>query len=335
MTIRVGCIGGGLAVFDLHVPALRQLEDVDISRIATSSPASAKAASTRLAEVGFASAIPCSAGELLDASDVDVVLVAVPIAATAELVRGSLAAGKPVLAEKPVAETSAEGTELLRMAQSTEVPMLAGENFRLQPDFRRVRELVDDGAIGDARLYFLNDLHFTGADGKYAQTPWRIKGQHAGGYLIDGGTHIVAGMREMVGRDIRSVHALASTVREYLGGQSDTLLLNIEFAGGFVGHLALGYGVFDFESRHPKVYGTRGTLALMPDGIVRVDESGQEVLAARSQIQGFVEEWRMLLDAVESKRPEAVWRLTEESILDLRLLELGMQSAAMRRAVEF
>jgi predicted dehydrogenase len=334
--VRLGVIGAGLAFHDLHLPALTKVADrIEIVAVATQSVESAE----RAAEAVAASGLPrpravAGSDELLTLSDVEAVLVAVPISLTATVVGKALAAGKHVLSEKPLADSLEAGVALIEQSRAKDLVLAVGENFRYQPDFEFARREIELGRIGIPVLYYLNDLHFTGPDAKYASTEWRKAGHHAGGYLLDGGTHIVAGMRSMVGSAIVEVTGLATAAHpEYLSNQPDTLLLNLRFSDGRIGHLALGYGVFDHESRHPKIYGTHGTLTMLRDRIEVWDENGARVLRERSGNQGFEAEWDDFVGAVRGEHRLRVD--PRESLIDAAVISAGLRSWDARGPVDF
>lgn len=330
---KIGLIGGGLAVRDLHLPALSQLGVLaDVVYVATSTPESSVRAAEDLRNLGAENVKPRSVDMILEDPEVTHVLIAVPIKCTAKLVRDAIAAGKHILAEKPISEDREDAISLLGEAKDAGVKLLAGENFRFQSTYSTVRDLVAEGLIGDVKIVFWNDLHFTPHNGKYAATEWRITGEHIGGYLIDGGTHIVAGLRQLREVPIESVHALSTSVQSYLSSQADTLLINFRYSDGVIGHLALGYGVYDPDARHPKVLGTEGTLVLRPDGVYLVNSAGENKVGERDTDQGFLAEWKLFLDG-DPNSLESVHRYTKESADDLAFISAALVSAGSGREI--
>lgn len=335
---NIGIIGPGIAFQQLHLPQITTREDVAIRWLAGTDLGRTSEAADAVAGAGLERPeIGTDFKGLLSEQPVDAVLVAVPIARTAEIVEAALESGTHVFAEKPLAVTSAGCRRLIEIASANSQVLFVGENFRYQKKFHEFRHLVDSGVIGFPKLYFLNDLHFTPSDGTYARTSWRQSGDHQGGYLIDGGTHIVAGLRSMVGRAVQEVHAVAAAVHpEYLSNQWDAVLINIVFSDGFVGHVALGYGVFDQESRTPKIYGTKGTLALTSSGIELWNEDGSQALSEiNKKDTGFPEEWRLFLDAVagDTNARLIVHQDALESVSDLAVLEAALTSVRTGQVV--
>ena len=272
--------------------------------------------------------------DVLEDPEIDAVLIAVPIEISPSLVRAAIAAGKHVLAEKPLADSASEAVALWTAAQDRGVVLVVAENYRFQPDWDIARGIISEGRIGTPLMCIFNDLHCMPPDGKYTLTAWRRAGTHHGGYLVDGGTHMVAAMRQLIGRRLETVHGLQTAFHpEYLAAQNDTLLLNLRFAGNFVAQLALGYGAFDAEARHPKIYGTDGTVAIMDDAIEVWSRTGTEQVAARTGQPGFDGEWESFLTAI---RDGADWEpLVRESIIDLAVITAGIQSANLGRVVAF
>lgn len=324
--INLGVIGAGTAFWNLHFPVLKSRDDIEISTVFSRSLSRANEACEKIRGEGGGN--PKASEDLFDVSGLDAVLITVPIGHNEEYCARYLELGLHVFCEKPIAETVEGAKKLLSCAIDRNVSVLAGENFRLQPRFAEVARLVQTGIIGEPRLYFLNDLHFTAADGIYAKTSWRVTGEHKGGYLIDGGSHIVAGMREMLGRRaVKSVSAVSTETQSYLSAQSDTLLINLLFEDGLVGHLALGYGVFDHEARTPKVYGRNGTLSLEKDGIYLVNGDGHKKVENIPNTTGFSEEWSIFCSSILESDYSTCYELTQESIEDLRIIQCAIRAA--------
>jgi predicted dehydrogenase len=105
--------GGGKAA-RFHLDAMALIEGVELCGVCTPSGDSAR----RLAE-GHPGAIHTDEPRMLLETSPDAALVAVPAAASPELIRDLLSAGVPVLAEKPAAPSSAEVDDLAELASRT------------------------------------------------------------------------------------------------------------------------------------------------------------------------------------------------------------------------
>jgi len=334
--LRLGVIGAGLAVRTIHLPVLTEIRDrVEVVSVVSRSRDSAELAADLFREAGHDRASVAPHVDALLAAGPDAVLVAVPIHLAAGLVARALRAGKHVLAEKPLAETAEEAMALVRAAGERGLVLAVGENQRFRPDFRSVRRFVEGGTIGALRLFFLSDLHHVDPENAHAATAWRRAGEHAGGYLVDNGVHVMARVREMVPRPVMRLTAEMTAVHpEYLGGQPDTLLVNLSYGGGVIGHVALGYGCHEkLDARRPRLHGDKGTIALLSETIELWDSGGVRVLAERDRRPGYREEWDHFLGCIsgtESGRP-----LATESVVDLALVTGAIASARQGRPLDF
>jgi predicted dehydrogenase len=146
--------------------------------------------------------------------------------------RLALAAGRHVLVEKPIARTLEEADAMIAAAAQAGRVLMVAEQFHFMPAFRRVKALLDGGALGELR-----EVHLT-ARGLHRRQGWRLAaGSSGGGALIDGGIHYVHNLRWW-GGPVRRVFALRppQTVPSMEG--EDAVCLLAELAGGAVGFLA-------------------------------------------------------------------------------------------------
>jgi predicted dehydrogenase len=332
--IRLGVVGTGLVFRHCHWPVLREVTDrFDVVALCNRTAAKAEAMA---AEMGTSPSLYADYGKLLARDDVEAVLVAVPIALTAEVVHAALSQDKHVFQEKPIAVRVSEGKSAIKLAGEHRVVLFVGENFRYRPEFGQVYRLVQEGAIGRPLLYRLNDLHYRYPDGLWSQALWRQQGEHDGGYLIDGGVHIVAGMCEMVRSRVKLVHGLtASFDPDLSGGQDDTLLLHLVFNNGMVGQVALGYATVDHDARRPKVYGDRGTLVLDPARkrieLWPVGKEAETQTFSTETADDFRAEWLDFYSAVAEGKP--LHGTSEDALMDLRIIDAGRRSAVTGQTV--
>lgn len=89
--------------------------------------------------------------ELLHSDEVDAVYIATPHSHHGEYVRAALLAGKPVLCEKPLVTTQAEGQALVALARSRGVFLMEALWTRFLPAYDLAARLLQAGAIGELR----------------------------------------------------------------------------------------------------------------------------------------------------------------------------------------
>src|SRR3954467_14465278 len=147
--IRVGIIGanpdrGGAA--QAHIPALTSLsDDFEITALSTSRRESADAASERF---GVPAAFD-NHQELVGSADVDVVAVTVKVPYHLELATAALDAGKAVYCEWPLGNGLNEAETLAALAKKHGVLAVAGLQARFAPAVAYVRDLVEQGYVGE------------------------------------------------------------------------------------------------------------------------------------------------------------------------------------------
>ena len=120
---------------------------------------------------------------------VDVVHLATPNHLHYDEVRATLAAGKHVVCEKPLAMTSTQTTELLALAEASGLVHAVNFNQRFYPQNLNTREVVGQGDLGDVRLItggYMQDWLLYDTDWS-----WRLEREQGGDLRVVGdiGSH--------------------------------------------------------------------------------------------------------------------------------------------------
>jgi predicted dehydrogenase len=140
-------------------------------------------------------------------------------------------AGLPILLEKPVAPTLAEGERLL---QNRNARILVGHHRAHSPIMASAREVVDSGVLGRV-VAVMGSAMFLKPDQYFADAPWRK--QPGAGPILLNMIHEVHNLRMLCG-EIVGVQAIASNaVRGF--AVEDTVAINLQFAGGALGSFLL------------------------------------------------------------------------------------------------
>jgi predicted dehydrogenase len=142
-----------------------------------------------------------------------------------------IAAGVPVLLEKPVGVCLDEVHELVRASERSGISVLVGHHRRHNPLIARARELLASGALG--RLTTVTALWQVQKPDSYFDTPWR---REAGaGMLLTNLIHDLDLLRHLCG-EVRQVQAFTNNgVRGFANEDSAAVLL--QFANGALGSL--------------------------------------------------------------------------------------------------
>lgn len=132
-----------------------------------------------------------SADALIHDPEVNAIYIATPPNAHLELTRLAAAAGKPVYVEKPMARTHAECLEMIDFCEKAGVPLFVAYYRRSLPHFIKIKELLDQGEIGEIRTVHINLKQEVEADLiTKLENNWRVNPEIAGGgYFFDLASH--------------------------------------------------------------------------------------------------------------------------------------------------
>jgi myo-inositol 2-dehydrogenase / D-chiro-inositol 1-dehydrogenase len=141
--VRIALVGLGEIAIRAHLPALLRERRAELAAVVEVDPTRLASASALVPDVRATASFE----DILDDPTVDAVVLATPAWVTPGLIRAALAAGKYVLAEKPLAPTLAEQIEL-RELPGTRDRLQIGLTYRHHPAVDRLRELVAANALG-------------------------------------------------------------------------------------------------------------------------------------------------------------------------------------------
>lgn len=267
--VRIAVAGAGLI-------GLRHIEEIQKSRgarLASIVDVAPKAAETAR---GAGVALHASLAELFASDRPDGIILATPNAMHADQGLECIAAGVPVLIEKPVAHTLAEGVRLCEAAERAGAKVLVGHHRRHSPILHKAVEIVRSGVLGSlvgvigSAVFYKPD-----ADGYYdGPNAWRRR--PGGGPILLNMIHEIGNLRAMVG-EIVAVQAFASNaIRGF--EVEDTVAINLRFTNGALGTFLLSDTAaspksWEQTSRENKAYasydedaytiiGTRGSLGV-------------------------------------------------------------------------
>lgn len=145
-SVRWGILAtGGIAA--AFTADLVDLPDAEVVAVASRSEASAKAFAERF---GIERAYG-EWGALAEDADIDVVYVATPHSAHRAAAGLCLSAGRNVLCEKAFTLNAREAEELVALAKERGAFLMEAMWMYCNPLIRRLKALVDDGAIGEVR----------------------------------------------------------------------------------------------------------------------------------------------------------------------------------------
>ena len=185
-----------------HSEALHRL-DIDVAGILGSSPEKSRRAAENL---GIATGYE-TYDDLLADPDVDVVHVTTPNYLHYDQAKAALNAGKHVLCEKPLAITSEQTGELVRLAEETGLVAGVNYNLRFYPLNVEARDIVERGDLGQVHSVagsYVQDWLLYPTDYN-----WRVLPEKAGKLraIADIGTHWLDLVQVVTGLKVISVFA--------------------------------------------------------------------------------------------------------------------------------
>ena len=146
---RVALVGAGF-IARAHVEALRRTPGVQLAAVIDPLESAASALAAAAGAPAGVQVFP-SVAAALTAGALDCAHVLVPPDRHAEVATPLLAAGKPVLLEKPLAATGATAQGLVAAAEGTGATLGVNQNFVHHPAFVRLRAWVAQGVLGPPR----------------------------------------------------------------------------------------------------------------------------------------------------------------------------------------
>ncbi|MGF1924823.1 MAG: Gfo/Idh/MocA family protein, partial [Bacteroidia bacterium] len=202
------------------------------------------------------------ADQLINDPDINAVYVATPPLQHEAYTIAALAAGKDVYVEKPMAIDALSAQRMVDAATKYNSKLSIAHYRRAQPLFSKVKELLDENAIGDIRLVQLKMLQAINPS-LVAQTAsnWRMDPAVSGGGLFhDLAPHQLDLMTYYFG-PIRKVQGFATRQQEQTV-VDDLVVGDILFESGVVFNGAWCFSVSpDEQADFCEIYGSKGKIS--------------------------------------------------------------------------
>ena len=268
MTVRVGLIGAGIMGAD-HARIIAG--DIPGARLQVVCDASTERAAAVAAECGADST--SDPQSVIARADVDAVLIASPDDTHVPLTLEAIAAGKPVLCEKPLAPTSAEGMRVI------EAEVAAGRRLvhigfmrRFDPPYVEMRAAASGGTLG--RPVMMHNFH------RNVSTPgsW-FTGDMA---ITNSAVHEFDAARFVLGTEYRAISVFEPKTH---GAGLPPVLIVLETEAG---------QIVDIEVNIDAAYGydVRGELVLERGSVFLNSAPATRTFADLSASETFAADWR-------------------------------------------
>jgi predicted dehydrogenase len=164
--------------------------------------------------------------DVLSNDEVDAVVVATPVASHFDLASRALRFGKHVFVEKPLAASSDEAAELIRLSRKTGRVLMPGHTFLYSPPVVFIRELIESGTLGE--LYFVSTSRVNlGLHQPDVSVAWDL------------GPHDFSILRYWLGESPTTVSAISRAC--VIPGTPDVAFINLSYPSGTIAHIELAW----------------------------------------------------------------------------------------------
>jgi UDP-N-acetyl-2-amino-2-deoxyglucuronate dehydrogenase len=263
MPRHVGLIGGG-NISETHARAALAIPGVAISAIYGTNMQNVE----RLAR-DYGGKAFTDYNAFLAHRPMDLVMIGSPSGLHAQQGIDAARRGMHVLTEKPIDITAARADELIAATRAANVKLGVMFQDRVKPDIRRLKQLIDSGALGkilfaDARVKWYRPPEY------YGKSKWRgTLALDGGGALMNQGVHTVDLLLWVLG-DVARVQSRIATAMHPIESE-DTAAAILEFASGALGTLHATTAAYPGYQRRVEITGTEGTVILEHDRIIATD----------------------------------------------------------------
>ena len=252
------------------------------------------AAAARIAETTGAARAEAQA--VLADDSVHALVIASPTDTHAALIEAGAAARKAILCEKPVDLDARRARECVHAAERAGILLAIGFNRRYDPSFRRVRDGIDAGEIGDVETVLIVSRDPAPPPVSYVT--------RSGGMFRDMTIHDLDMARWLLGEEVAEVTAHGSCLVEPAIGKAgdiDTAAVTLKTRSGRIAQIANSRRAAYGYDQRIEVCGARGMLAAGNHRATSVERANAEGYRRDPALPFFLERYadayRLELDA--------------------------------------
>ncbi len=237
--VRLGLVGFGYWGPN-YAKSVAAVDGAELTWCADVSPA----ALARASELYPGLRVTTDAGELAAAADCDAVIVAAPTSLHAQIARAVLAAGKPVLVEKPLTDRADTAEALAREAAAAGAIAMTGHIYLFNPAVAVLIDEIRSGRLGTLRAMTASRMAFS---------PIRPDVDA----LWDLAPHDIAMF--LAFSDAMPERVFAARNAYMRADRADVVFATLEFPGGAIADLRVSWD-YPFRERVVSVIGSRETV---------------------------------------------------------------------------
>jgi myo-inositol 2-dehydrogenase/D-chiro-inositol 1-dehydrogenase len=329
MTIRFGLLGAG-RIGKVHAAAIASLPGAKLVAVADAFPAAATAiaiATQYGAEIRDADAI-------MNASDIDAVLITTPTDLHATMIEQAARAGKAIFCEKPIDLDVERVRACLAVVASEKAKLMVGFN-RFDPNFIEVRRQIDSGAIGTVEMVSITSRDPAPPGGDYIK--------RSGGLFRDMTIHDFDMARFLLGEEPATVYASASVlVDPVIGelGDFDSASIVLTTKSGKIAQISNSRRASYGYDQRIEVHGSKGLVSAENLRATNVEVANEEGYRREPLLNFFMTRYteayraeiNAFITAIQSGGP--ITPSGEDGLKALILAEAALKSVHEKRAIE-
>jgi predicted dehydrogenase len=334
--IRVGVIGVG-SVAEKYIPMVQRMniprQRTDVTVVSDINEKQREVALRRYGIENFAT----NPQEVIDSSDVDVVLILTSMQAHYELAKSALKAGKHVLVEKPMAMTVEQGKELVALAKESPGYFVCAPHVVLSSTYQNMWRRIHNGDIG--RVYSARG--FYGWSG-----PWwgPFFYEPGGGSMFDLGVYNVTTLTGLLGpaKRVMAMSGVAIPGRVVDGEMmkvesDDNAHLLLDFGNTTYAVVTTGFTIQRYKVPGIEIYGSEGTIQMIgEDWAPRGYELWQNSAGCWQTFEDYVWPWpdgvRHLIESIETNTRPVI--TPEHALHTLEIMLGSMESGKTGRSID-
>ena len=215
-----------------HIPAVSRIEGAQV--VAVADPVNSRARAAQEAAGLPASMAFVSLHAMAAACELDYLVVGVPPSLRRPIVEAAFELGLDVLTEKPIATCPSDADKMIEQAQALGRKFGMVHNYLYFPEYRLIRELVEQGEVGELQHITVNLLGVPDDPGNEEYRPrWRHDLGSAGGGVLMDMTHVFYLAEFLMDGQISGVSAVVDNFGSPEEQIEDFVLAHLYFPKGY------------------------------------------------------------------------------------------------------
>jgi predicted dehydrogenase len=217
--------------------------------------------------------------DILNDPEIDLVAICTPVFTHFELAKLALEAGKHVLIEKPMTSTSAQGEELINLAEQKNKQIFVDHTFLFTGSVKKIKEVIASGEVGNL-LYFDSIRVNLGLF------------QHDVNVIWDLAPHDISIMDYCLAQKPECVIATGSD--HFRDGMEDVAYLTVYYPNSLIGHIHTNW-LSPVKVRQTLIAGTKKMVVwddIQPSEKVRIYDKGVDVIKTADQVYNMLIQYR-------------------------------------------